>query len=495
MVYSLVSIPLILHWLPKAEFGMWVVLVQLMAYVSIIDLGMTPAVARLLIDHKDERQNGGYGALVKTAFMVSLVQGLLIMTAVILGAPWIAKLMAVPMEYTDIFVNLLRVQGLLTAFSFAMRPLILMLEAHQRMDIMGYLGIANLIGQLGTLVWFLSMGCGIYSFLYSNIITALLTPVYLFWNCRRLDVLPRGREWGRANWEKFREVFAFGMDVFLYNLGGQLIMSSQTIIISRCLGLEAAAAWSVGTKIFTLSLQILVRPLYMSMPVLAEMSVRKEISQLRSRFDGLVVLTGSLGVYLGISFALCNSLFIGLWTNNSIEWSPVYDVMLALWLIVIGTETVHCSFTLVIKQVGGLRYINFLEGACFVIMAGIIGMNLGLPGIISCSVICALLFSFPYGLRRSLVFFQCSLNQAHGRWIKPCLKMTMVYGVFATAVWVSSSPLPVTARFFIHIIAVSTVGIILFFRFGCPTELTLEMVKKLPKSISRILKLVLLQLS
>src|SRR5580700_2042546 len=110
-VYSLVSIPLILHWLPKAEFGMWAVLVQLMGYVSIIDLGMTSAVARLLVDHKDERNNGNYGSLVKTAFWVSMAQGLIILVMVTLGAPLLANLMKIPPEYQHTFVNLLRIQG------------------------------------------------------------------------------------------------------------------------------------------------------------------------------------------------------------------------------------------------------------------------------------------------------------------------------------------------------------------------------------------------
>ena len=58
VVYSLVSIPLILHWLPRAEFGMWAVLVQLMTYISMVDLGINQAIARFLVDHKDRRGEG-----------------------------------------------------------------------------------------------------------------------------------------------------------------------------------------------------------------------------------------------------------------------------------------------------------------------------------------------------------------------------------------------------------------------------------------------------
>src|SRR5258708_40351624 len=79
VIYSLVSVPLILHWLPKAEFGLWALLVQLMSYISLVDLGMNSAISRFLIDHKDHPHKGEYGSLVKTSALVSMVQGLIIL--------------------------------------------------------------------------------------------------------------------------------------------------------------------------------------------------------------------------------------------------------------------------------------------------------------------------------------------------------------------------------------------------------------------------------
>lgn len=44
VVYSLVSVPLILHWLSNSEFALWGLLVQLMSYIALVDLGLTSAV-------------------------------------------------------------------------------------------------------------------------------------------------------------------------------------------------------------------------------------------------------------------------------------------------------------------------------------------------------------------------------------------------------------------------------------------------------------------
>jgi len=480
VVYSLVSIPLILHWLPKAEFGMWAVLVQLMGYVSVIDLGMTSAVARLLVDYKDRRSDGGYGSLVKTSFLVSLTQGIIILTAVNLGAPLLAELMKIPAEHRDVFILLLRVQGLVTAFTFSLRPLGLMLDAHQRMDIMNAYSSYSLVAQLGLLTVLLNDGFGIYSLVYASIISAVVSPLYLVWHCRRLKVLPQPGEWGRLSRQKFREVFSFGMDVFLFNLGGQLIMSSQTIIISRCLGLDIAAGWSVGTKIFNLCVPLVLRPLFMSMPALAEMIVRNELTRLRARFEGLVVLTGSLGVYLGISYALCNSLFVGIWTHNRIVWSPLNDGLLAAWLVVISIQSVHCNWTLITKQIGGMRYIFFAEGCCFVLLASFWGSRWGVPGIVIVSFLCTTFISFQYGIHRSLKYFQIGVWEAFFRWLLPCLRLALVYGVFAVGVWLGTARMSPWPRLFAHIIATLIPGVFLFLRLGCQPETLHDISSKLP---------------
>src|ERR1035441_6525664 len=291
VVYSLVSIPLILHWLSKSEFGLWAVLVQLMSYIALVDLGINQAIARFLVDHKDRRGEGEYGALVKTSAWVSAVQGLIILAVVTLGSPLLAAMMKVPAEYQATFISLMRIQGVIAAFTFCMNPLGIMLYAHQRMDVVIWQGVFLLMGLLGLLVFFLFRGCGIYSFVYANAITATIAPVYLFWECRRLGFLPHAGEWGNASWRQFKEVFLYGKDVFLMNLGIQLITASQVIIVSYVLGLEAAAAWTVGTRVFLLMRQLVFQPINAASAGLCEMLTRNETEWLRHRFKNLVVLT------------------------------------------------------------------------------------------------------------------------------------------------------------------------------------------------------------
>src|SRR5436853_215682 len=142
---------------------MWALLMPIVGYMSLVDFGMTSAVSRLLIDHKDQRQNKTYGALIKTAFLVGSVQGAIIFGGVALFAPAIATLLRVPPAYVSTFVALLRVQGAVSAFGLAVRPFSLVLTAHQRLDLCNYGDIFSLISSLGWLWLFLSKGLGVFS--------------------------------------------------------------------------------------------------------------------------------------------------------------------------------------------------------------------------------------------------------------------------------------------------------------------------------------------
>ena len=50
--YSLISVPLVPHGLPRAEYGMWALLTRLMGYIALDDLGVNQAICAFQADGK-----------------------------------------------------------------------------------------------------------------------------------------------------------------------------------------------------------------------------------------------------------------------------------------------------------------------------------------------------------------------------------------------------------------------------------------------------------
>ena len=74
ILYTLGAVPLALHYLSKAEFGLWALTLQIAGYISLVDLGMSSSVARILIDHKDGKA-ARYGGVIQSGFWVGAAQG------------------------------------------------------------------------------------------------------------------------------------------------------------------------------------------------------------------------------------------------------------------------------------------------------------------------------------------------------------------------------------------------------------------------------------
>src|ERR1035437_4127264 len=80
-VFGLASVPVALHYLSKEQFGLWALMMTLVGYLNLVDMGMSGSIARLLIDFKDDRDGGHYGSLIKTGWLGLLTQGLIVPAA------------------------------------------------------------------------------------------------------------------------------------------------------------------------------------------------------------------------------------------------------------------------------------------------------------------------------------------------------------------------------------------------------------------------------
>lgn len=492
-LYSLASVPVALHYLDAPRFGLWMVMGTLVGYLNLIDAGMTSAAARLLIDHKDDRQGGNYGSLIKTGWLVSILQGVIIFVIGLCLAGTFARLLAISGPLQLEFIRLVNWQCGVVGLMFATRMLALVLNAHQRMDLNNYIGVGGLAMNFAAQWIFFHFQFGVLSLALGSLVSTLLIVIFTAGACVSLKLFPRAGGWGRVSARHFRELFDYGKDVFLVSVGSQLILTSQTIVITRMLGLEVAAVWGVGVRVFNLLNQVIWRIFDMSGAALAEMLARGEFARLRDRYRSLAVLTFSVAGWAAVSFALCNSLFIIIWTHGKIHWAATNNWLLAIWMILSAVVHCHNCFILTTKQIGFMRYVLFLEGAVFVTMSFLVAKWGGLPAIIGCSIICSTAFSGAYGIWRISRYFDISIAEVALEWLRPMVTTMLFYLPAAGLTWWLLIPESGLARLLINFLLATTLGAYLFLRFGIPRSLQTEILRRVPPNIATILNRVFIQ--
>ena len=486
VLYTLASVPLALKYLSKAEFGLWASTLQMAGYIALIDLGMGSSISRILIDHKDDRASGRYGSAIQSGLLVGVAQGLITL-AVGLSLVWfMAGWLLIPQELSKQFLWLMIGQVFLTAATFVSRIFNQLLYAWQRMDISNYSAIAQLVIGFGVLWIGFYLGLGVFSLLAGFMAGWLGSTAICFLACLRLGIWPKGAEWGRASREQFREFFSYGADVFLITLGTQLIISSQVLLVTRQLGLEAATLWSVMTKAFTVVSQLVFRFIGNAMPAFAEMQVRRENERLWSRYRAMFIIMSVLSGVCGVLFAACNGPFVSVWMYGQFSWPAIDNVLLALWLIVATQQCCHNSLIICLKQIRVLKYIFLLEGVLFVGVAIVILPSTGMTGMLICSLAATTLFTWCCGVWRIAGLSGKGWKPLVWDWQRPLFWIISVMVPCWLAIEWTLRGAPDWLRLVINGGLLTVIGIWVSLRFALPSDLVVETVGKLPPPLQRV---------
>jgi O-antigen/teichoic acid export membrane protein len=487
VAFTLATVPLALAYLPTAEFGLWALATQLAGYLALLDLGMG-GVSRILVDYKDHKEDGGYGSVIQTFLWVSVVQGgLLLVGGAVMGLG-LRTVLRVPEALAKEFAILLVGQSVLLAGNFLTRILTYLLSSHQRYDLSNYAHTAGFCVNFAVLWLGFHHGLGVYSLLCGQVSAwAVAAVTCLVW-CLRLRLFPRAGCWGRPSLARFREIFAFSLDVFLYLLGAQIVNASQTILVTRLLGLEVAAVWSICTRTYQFLVQAVNRLFDYSCPALAEMIVRQERERLFRRFHSLAVLAGSLAVWAGVIFAVCNQPFVEVWAGGRIRWDRTNDVLLAVWLAACAPAYCHLGLVGQRKEFRGMRFLFLVEGLCFV------GASLwvlawgGVTAMLVVSVLCALSIRLPYGLWRTKSFFGVAAKAVVWEWFWPSLRLTLL---FAPLGFLTAQLAPYcSALIFVAVggPSLGVVGLALLLRHGLTRDMQEELLQRSPAWVQRPLR-------
>lgn len=490
-VFIFLQVPLALHYLPRKEFGLWALVLQLTGYLQLVDLGMSPSVSRHLIDHKDDKDGGSYGSLIQTAGIVLFLLGAIVFVGGVLITFLCSNFIHVEHDLQTQFRLLMIIQCAVIAVGFPMRIFNHILTAHQRGDVSNYCQIGLFLVNYLVLWLCFAHGRGLLSLAYAQVGSSLYFTFSSLAACFVLKLFPSPNTWGRPSWLRFSELFTFGKDVFWVFLGTQMISASQTIVITRSMGLDVSGVWAVATRAFTLMTLLVWRPFDLSYPALSEMVVHGERDRLLHRFRNLVVLSCSTAVVGAVMFALCNKPFVELWTHGKVTWNSQYDVLLGLWLIVLTLVHCHCGFVVFLKRIGLMKYVYFIEGAVFLTAGSYATSRYGIAGLLATSVVASLIFSCSYGIWRTVSEFKLSVKEVAFLWLIPSIKLLMSLGGIAFCTYLFVHGLSAKLQLVIYVAGLGSLGALLFVRFALTTELRQEILLRVPARFRRAVTLVL----
>ena len=430
IVYSLAIVPIGLHYLGPDQFGLWMLLTQVSAYLSFIEIGVFGSAARIFIDYKDRKDSTSYSGVVASASAILVVQGILMVVVCWLLAPLVVQAFNIPSHLRELAVYLFVFFGLSIGLATCFKIFSAILYANQRIDLVVLFQATSPLLSLAIIWPLLASGYGLEALPWSFLPPVILLSAISWIACRRLGLLPPKTGLSDISPARIRELFKLGADFFLINVGTQLLEASQLMIVSRTMGLTAAATWSVSTKLFTLLYQLTAKVENTAVVFFSEMMVRSEQDKLQASFRKMYQFTGSLAVCGMFGAVAVNPYFVTAWAGADVLWPSINNWLIAALLILNLLLRCHTDFAMHTKKVGLLRFLYFFESLAFVAAALWAAPRFGFAGILLAAIVCALLFRSVYAVSRTAAYFATSRVSVAFQWVAflglPTLAMGLV---------------------------------------------------------------------
>jgi O-antigen/teichoic acid export membrane protein len=380
--YSFASIPLCLSFLSSEQFGLWGLVMTVSGYLSLVELGLTNAMTRHLLECRGSENLKKYGRILGGS---ALAFGLLAVAVFCLGlalSQFAWRLFPVPADLLGQFTDLMAGQSILLALGLATQVIGIPLYVHHRQDLIQLRSILQFLIMFIVLTVGFRAGWGLYTMLANQAAGFVWTLAFNLVVCGRSGFYPSRREFGLPLHSEWESIWAYAKGVFVVQIGALALSSLPQLMIVRLLGLEAGATWAVCTRPFAILRQVVSRPFDVALPMLYDSFIAGNMQIVTQRWSQ--VSQGVLAV-AGVLFSVAaanNANFINLWTGGRIHWSAVNHWLLAAHFFAITAAGLASGGLGMRKSIGRARYISLIQ-IPLMIGLGVLGARYyGTPGLI-----------------------------------------------------------------------------------------------------------------
>jgi len=426
---GVMAVPLALKFLDTERMGLWSFVVQSLGYFLLLDFGVSSSVGRLMgepLHSSDPKECGRWLSLL---LVVTGFQGLLIFTAGWLSVDWVLDWFkisgALRPEARILWLWMLSLNAL--TFPLRIGGGILFAQNRNYWPILAG-AAANWAGLLAFFL-FLKAGTNTLAYAYSAVLTTLVSGVLPWlavkWGPHRFKI-----SFSDIRWGDLKQLFNFSSGVFVIGVAIQVIFLSQSLIITKLLGLSAVTLFMVSSRAGTYGLQIVWRTFDSLGPRWQQLYVAGDRAHLAASFQRYTGLTMSLALLGGTLLIVLNHPFVNLlnlWAKRPNVYAGIgFDALLALYIWQHAWN--HClGFCPVLaKDIRIFSWVAVVDMLLNIVMSVALAQMMGVKGVLAGSIIGSLV-SMSYLTWRAPRY----LSLTAGDLILPSLRRWLALGACA----------------------------------------------------------------
>jgi O-antigen/teichoic acid export membrane protein len=418
VIISLLLVPLTLHYLDSARYGIWLTLSSIIGWMSFFDIGLGNGLRNKFAEAKANNDKELARIYVSTTYAVLAVIIIAVFILFLLAHSFLdwTIILNAPVSLKSELHTLIIIVFSLFCLEFIARLINTILLADQKPALSSLISLtANLLTLF--LIYLLTIGTE-SSLLYAGIVfsisTSFLSLIATFYYFSK-DYKEYRPSFKLIKWEYSRQLMSLGVKFFIIQVSVITIFSTSNIIITQIFGPSQVTVYNIAYKYFsviTMIFGILVTPFWSAY---TEAYVKGDILWIKMITSRLLKIW-FICLVVVVLMVIFSAQVYAFWVGSGILVPFSLSILMGVYVLILTWDSIFISFINGIGKVKLQLYLSIFAAVVFIPIAIILGknFNLGITG-----VLLGLCLSLLPGAIMIAVQYNKIINSsAHGIWNK-----------------------------------------------------------------------------
>jgi len=319
--------PFIVHRLGNVAYGVWVIAIATVGYLSLLDLGMQSSVLRFVSKGHTQGDHQASSEAISAALWVRLQISALVLVLSLALAVVFPFVFHVPAELASDARKAILLIGLTTAITMSVGVVGGVLSALNRYDLQNYANLAQTLVRVVGIILVLRSGHGIVAIALCGLVSVLIGNLILVYLARRLYPELRVRL-KKPKPETLRQIWSYSWYAFLTTIAVQLVYQTDNLVVGAFVSASAVTFYAIANSLCNYASQVVGSMGQTFVPAASTYEAAgDEASLLRLYKDGTrAIIMVSLPIL--ITLVVRGPSFIGLWMGP--QYSHVSGIVLII---------------------------------------------------------------------------------------------------------------------------------------------------------------------
>ena len=407
ILINFLMVPLMLKYLDSKEYGLWLLILSIINWIYTFDIGIGNSLRNKIAEYRVKENDIKIKEVIITSYVYLLILSLIFFIVICI----VLKFININLFLNVMFIEREKLYKLIiinigfVCINFVLSLCNNIFIGSQKTYLSALNNFFNqilILGSLYILIFLKKKSIFYLSVIYGSSISfshIILTSYYFIKNKRYIPTI------GNFCLSKINELLNIGGKIFLIQIAGLIIFSTDNFIISYFLGTEKVAEYNIVNKYCTIPMIILN---LISTPLWSQATKKyyekdyewfMEIVKKLKKFFILVCFILLVQIVVG-------KYFINIWTNGRIEPQITLILITALSVALTCYSNMYSTILFGINEVNFMTYLALFQAFLNIVLSYIFikYLNFGINGVILATCFCMMtnIFFLPNLLKKRL---------------------------------------------------------------------------------------------